>query len=87
MSGQYGDGGSAHPIPGHTEQQPPSYQPAPIHHPSQPGMSLRDHFAGEALAGMVSHPGFNLMYNVGEIDDIGRRCFELADQLIKARNY
>ena len=85
-SGRYGDGGYAYPVPGYTDQPVQQY---PVQQPTNyapvPGMSVRDFYAGQALAGMVSHPGFDLLFNIGEIDEdrIGERCYALADQLLK----
>jgi len=48
---------------------------------SYPGMTLRDYFAGQALAGMkVPEDGFS------EFDAIrARRCYSMADAMLKAR--
>lgn len=47
-----------------------------------PGMSLRDYFAGQALAGLLTQPAE---------DEYGPKCFaeaayEMADAMLKARN-
>jgi len=51
-----------------------SYMPA-----EQDGMTLRDYFAGQALAEMA------LDYQT-KIEHIAERCYMLADAMIKERN-
>ena len=46
-------------------------------YPAQPGMSLRDWFAGKALAGMVAAPG--------SYKSIARCCYAQADAMMEAR--
>ncbi|WP_049732833.1 hypothetical protein [Rhizobium ecuadorense] len=50
-----------------------------------PGMSLRDYFAGHALAGMFRHTGW-----INTIDDdqveVAKRAYHIADAMILARS-
>ena len=43
------------------------------------GMSLRDYFAGQALAGQAAQP------TDGDVRAIAWYCYELADAMLKAR--
>jgi hypothetical protein len=47
------------------------------------GMSLRDWFAGQALAGMFNHTGWHLRI---DSDDVAVRAYHLADAMLAARN-
>lgn len=50
---------------------------------ADPGMSLRDWFAGQALAGMLAGvPGSHL---IPTADKLGKEAYEAADALIAAR--
>lgn len=59
---------------------------------AQPGMSLRDWFAGQALAGLCANPGgpfqANGMCGFGlvncSVDDVGEMAKVLADATLKA---
>lgn len=56
-------------------------------HPNMPmgigqGMSLRDWFAGMALAGFISN---NKQYEFLEMDHIGELAFAFADVMLKQR--
>lgn len=44
-----------------------------------PGMSLRDYFAGQALAGNLGNPW------ASNSDDIAVRCYQIADAMLAAR--
>mgnify|MGYP006935522009 CR=1 FL=1 len=46
---------------------------------NQPGMTLRDYFAGQALVGLLSHPNLK--------DDIkfAATSYKIADAMLKAR--
>ena len=44
-----------------------------------PGMTLRDWFAGQALAGMVKN------YSIKEAKLLARHCYEHADAMLEAR--
>lgn len=52
--------------------------------PPAPGMSLRDYFAAQALAG-----GLAEFYRSGEAwdgyDDFARSCYTMADAMLRAR--
>lgn len=52
----------------------------PMHHF---GMSLRDYFAGQALAGILANPETNARPE--EIPLLPGLCFELADAMLAAR--
>lgn len=49
---------------------------------SQEGMSLRDYFAGQAVAGLLSDKNFFL---ANPNNGIALTCYELADAMLKAR--
>ena len=46
-----------------------------------PEMTLRDYFAGQALAGM----GQYLMENRDDLNSIAKTCYSIADSFIKQR--
>lgn len=95
------DGGPA--FPRHATQyipQPPAYSSSglavrsggPIGDLGAPGMSLRDYFAGQALAGMSIKDGGQLSVNDrarGHHRDVGRwyaeQAYVIADEMLKAR--
>lgn len=52
---------------------------------SHAGMSLRDYFAGRALAGIEASQGNNGHF-VSTVDKVAVRCFELADAMLAARS-
>lgn len=71
MNNEINDGGPAFPCPvGHMS----------CAHPE--GMSLRDWFAGQALAGLCANPDINC--NVAE-DYLAAIALERADAMLKAR--
>jgi len=47
-----------------------------------PGLSLRDYFAGQALAGLSSTPS---MRSIWDPADMARQSYNYADAMIKAR--
>ena len=47
---------------------------------SEFGMSLRDYFAGQALIGILSETGSDMNDDV-----LSRRCYEIADAMLNAR--
>lgn len=53
--------------------------------PDQKGMSLRDWFAGQALAGMFRHDGW---LNTGDDDqaEVAKRAYHIADAMLAARS-
>ncbi len=55
--------------------------PAPYdgHGSGDPGMSLRDWFAGQALAGNLGNPWSS------HEDSVASRCYKIADAMLKAR--
>ena len=82
------DGGPAFPVP-------VSFKPIPGTVGAGPGMSLRDYFAGQALAGILANSSdIMLQCNKGEALDRGddttqetysRQPYEYADAMLKAR--
>lgn len=46
------------------------------------GMSLRDYFAGQALAGAISNPEYGI--GLGKTG-IAEECYSIADAMISAR--
>lgn len=70
MSNPMNDGGPAFPCEGG--------ELSGLH--ANPGMSLRDWFAGQALAGCMAD------YNIGDtFQDVARTCYEIADAMLKER--
>lgn len=51
-----------------------------ISHEAQDGMTLRDYFAGQALAGMAQ------LARDDEADRMAHYCFIIADAMLKARD-
>ena len=51
--------------------------------PAQEGMSLRDWFAGQVLAGLVSD---GERYEDRFFEDVAAQCYEMADEMIQARS-
>ena len=64
------DGGPAFPSVGEGFGNP-SY--------SAPGMTLRDYFAGQALAGLLAK------YGIGGAAMLAKNCYEHADAMLAAR--
>jgi hypothetical protein len=48
-----------------------------------PGMTLRDWFAGQALAGAIAKHGTDCTQ--GWHDNVAERCYDYADAMLKAR--
>jgi hypothetical protein len=46
------------------------------------GMTLRDYFAAKVLQGVLSNLG---AYNVSTDRDVARKCYDMADAMLKAR--
>jgi hypothetical protein len=66
------DGGSAYPLhPGVL----PEWK-------GQTGMSLRDYFAGQALAGLLANPEMTALFSISEM---AKPAFGAADAMIAAR--
>jgi hypothetical protein len=78
MSNQVNDGGPAFPVPMFTRDA--DGQPMSPTEYGLGGMTLRDWFAGQALAGMLANPAKDYGYN-GAVRD----AFGFADALLKAR--
>lgn len=74
------DGGQAFP-------QPLCYSPEGEAWPAYPGMSLRDWFAGQALAGICANGHTPWSPNVADIEDaeVARAAYDLADAMLGAR--
>lgn len=49
------------------------------------GMTLRDWFAGQALAGLMSDPGLRPC-NVEEFEHMAKRLYQVADALLSERD-
>lgn len=67
------DGGSAYPF---VCQDISRYQ---VH---EPGMALRDYFAGQAMLGMISNPGIKAGV---ENEIVAKVAYNMADAMIAAR--
>ena len=50
-----------------------------------PGMSLRDWFAGQALNGWCSDPNWTSWADKGSRNEAARRCYDMADAMLEAR--
>lgn len=76
-------GGPAFPVPSYV-----TYTAELGNHivPPVPGMTLRDYFAGQALAGLCANPA--LIDSVGKTgsDWLKRNSFLIADTMLEARN-
>jgi hypothetical protein len=66
------DGGPAFPVPNYVARDGHTHESRPA------GMSLRDYFAGQALAG-------NMARSLYETASVARHSYELADAMLKAR--
>lgn len=77
MADQINNGGPAYPIH-------PDY--APEVSPERVGMSLRDHFAGLALAALIGHEDKDYT-NRGKsaVPTLARFAYEYADEMLRAR--
>jgi hypothetical protein len=79
------DGGPAFPLP---DAQPNGN--GDVLHPLQPGMSLRDYFAGQVLEGSMS--GASGLGNMDPatrtklLDDCSALFYEIADAMLRARD-
>jgi hypothetical protein len=80
MDAPIGDGGPAFPVPEVSQNQ--ATGEAVIHQTTCAGLSIRDYFAAKALAGWLA--GLPGDVEVHE-DAIARRCYTLADAMLKAR--
>lgn len=69
------DGGSAFPIPN---------DPNPGAYPAEPGMSLRDWFAGQALAGYFAATPLHCFCESG-LKVVARYSYDMADAMLAAR--
>jgi len=56
-------------------------------YPDFPGMTLRDYFAGQALAGMLPFDGYSAPINSDGLtaDIFAESAYELADAMLSAR--
>jgi len=86
MSERVEDGGPAFP----STEDHPNYD-FPMHHL---GMSLRDWFAGQALAGLLANPGGPFQANDRDgwdivnctLDDVARLSYQASDAMLAARS-
>jgi hypothetical protein len=76
MSSLINDGGPAFPSVGEGFGNP-SY--------SAPGMTLRDWFAGQALAGAVGFSPSNPFRKYDQPEDVAAACYRFADAVLAAR--
>lgn len=76
MANNHNDGGAAFPRPGFADNETES----------QEGMTLRDYFAGQALAGMMEQ-GFipSMAADARRKWDYAKAAYLVADAMIKAR--
>jgi len=49
------------------------------------GISLRDYFAGQALAGELATQKENWNWSEDVLDSLSKRCYLIADVMIEAR--
>lgn len=77
------DGGPAFPSPGKDFTVPGGPVDGEF---SAPGMTLRDYFAGQALAGILGAEHDNREYGVAGYSDIAEQSYSLADAMIAARS-
>jgi hypothetical protein len=66
---------------------PRSFGPDGVDHPSQRGMSLRDHFAAVALQALCANadPYTRTIIDGDAAASVARAAYRLADAMIKAR--
>ena len=76
MDGQINDGGAAFPQP--------RFDSSGERVGWNPGMSLRDYFAGQALVGLLLHPCDTRLVPLGP-ETTPRRAYEYADAMLAAR--
>lgn len=62
-------------------KNPPAFAHGNPEQGGDPGMSMRDYFAGQAMAGLCAHPEAGELPN----DSIACLSFALADAMLKAR--
>ena len=75
QQGSYSDGGAAFPMPHHHDSTKGCY------HQFHAGMTLRDWFAGQALAGMMAHKDSSKWTR----NEVAGDCYAYADAMLKAR--
>ena len=63
------DGGAAFPHPSQDFKEYVSQEP-------EPGMTLRDYFAGQALSGLIAHDGSNPITE----KQVAERCYQMAER-------
>jgi len=82
MSKPINDGGGAFPGPSDYRQDG-----SPIYM-GQTGMTLRDYFAGQALAGWLASYGENMEHPSanGTIETVAKHAYEMADAMLAARS-
>jgi hypothetical protein len=79
------DGGPAFPVPNYVNVDGDTFESEPS------GMSLRDWFAGQALAGMLAGPDMKNNLLLGNPDGreleawMAEQSYEYADAMLKAR--
>ena len=63
-------------------------------YPGCEGMSLRDHYAGQAMAGMLANPGGPIQANSSSgwsfvncrAHEVAEMAYQMADDMIRARS-
>lgn len=50
---------------------------------AEPGMSLRDYFAGQVLAAIWSNPSVSL--DIENVESVPRFCYGVADEMLRIR--
>lgn len=55
-------------------------------HPDISGMTLRDYFAGQALAGICANSGWNDTFHGSVNDPSAKASYAMADAMIAARD-
>jgi len=88
MSEKIEDGGPAFPVPTHSQ-----LQGAMVHWSWGGGMTLRDWFAGQVLAGLLANPGGPIQANARcgwglencKESDVAGYAYHIADAMIEAR--
>lgn len=51
---------------------------------NNPGMTLRDWFAGQAVAGLFNHSGWVATHD-GDGEEVAKRAYAVADAMLAAR--
>jgi hypothetical protein len=86
MGDKINDGGSAFPAYGGRILAKPDGSLEPL---TEPGMSLRDYFAGQALVGLlskdISMEHYQWYYNTANRQELAKDAYDIADAMIELR--